>query len=229
MANFCDPETYPDLATIRDLARSGVSVTVGLHPKGAQSYSANDISALRRLLDIPEVVGMGEIGFDRTVLARDWDAQRQVLRDSVRLLGDHHVLVLHCRPSGQVYSIFTELQQRLRSFVRLYHPIHLHCFSGDRAEIENWLCHFPRIHFGFTRMVDGFKKRQLEGLRFVDDERLLLETDAPYFGFRGVASISNPTLIGLTAQAVAKARGSATEDILRVTTDNARRLCLQRD
>ena len=54
---------------------------------------------------------------------------------------------------------------------------------------------FPCTFFGFTRLVQSLSKAQLAGLRSVPADRVLLETDAPYFQFPGHRH-SFPGLIG---------------------------------
>ena len=86
--------------------------------------------------------------------------------------------------------------------------------------MKSWIGEFPRTFFGFTKILQNFTKDQLEGLRAVDDERILLETDAPYFGFAGIKH-SAPYIIGMTADVVAKARNTSTINLLLVSTANA--------
>ncbi len=62
------------------------------------------------------------------------------------------------------------------------------------------------------------------GLRAVTDDRLLLESDAPYFPLTERGHYSTPALIGMTANEVAQIRHDTLSDILRPTTENARQL-----
>ena len=89
--------------------------------------------------------------------------------------------------------------------------------------VKSWIDEFPRTFFGFTNTVHNFTKDQPEGLRAVDDEPILLETDAPYFSFPGL-KYSAPNRIGMTAAVAAKARNTSTMHLLLVSTVNAAHL-----
>ena len=44
---------------------------------------------------------------------------------------------------------------------------------------------FPRTYFGFTNKVGRFSRHQREALCKIDENRLLLKSDAPYFPIEG--------------------------------------------
>ena len=62
-------------------------------------------------------------------------------------------------------------------------------FNGTASVVEQWLGVFPCTFFGFTRLVQSFSKAQLAGLRAVPADRVLLETDTPYFQDTGTHSL----------------------------------------
>ena len=62
--------------------------------------------------------------------------------------------------------------------------IHRHCFTGGWLEAQTWLTKFPNSYIGLTPIVTfrnsrGFGPREVA--KYVPLDRLLLETDAPYF------------------------------------------------
>ncbi|XP_070378925.1 uncharacterized protein [Dermacentor albipictus] len=61
-------------------------------------------------------------------------------------------------------------------------PILRHCFTGDWSEAQLWMDTFPKLCLGLTPLV-GFPNAVpvAEVHRRIPLERLLLETDAPYF------------------------------------------------
>ncbi|KAK3106604.1 hypothetical protein FSP39_023367 [Pinctada imbricata] len=73
--------------------------------------------------------------------------------------------------------------------------IHVHCFKGTVEMVELWLRKFPRTYFGVTAAVQSFDDAQIAGLRAIPRDRLLLETDSPYFS-PGRAEINTPAYIG---------------------------------
>ena len=46
--------------------------------------------------------------------------------------------------------------------------------------VGRWLTHFPNAYFGFTAAVTSLSDEQIEGLRSIPEDKLLLETDSPY-------------------------------------------------
>ena len=227
VTNYCDPDTYPTQEEVVTLYRQGVKVCIGMHPNPRRVGSISDdhLSKMRKLLQLPEITGLGEVGLDRTAPISKWNSQLQVLGKVLGFLQDRHVLVLHCRgvEKEDPSEVYSTVLMHLKGQVRRDQAIHVHCFTGNKDIVKSWIGKFPRTFFGFTKIVQSFTKDQLEGLRAVDDERILLETDAPYFGFPGI-KYSAPNAIGMTAEVVAKARNTSTMHLLLVSTTNAAHL-----
>lgn len=64
---------------------------------------------------------------------------------------------------------------------RRYQTVHGHCFAGRLEVVQLWIGVLPFAKFGFTGMIRGFSDLQIRGLQEVPRERLLFETDGPYF------------------------------------------------
>ena len=62
--------------------------------------------------------------------------------------------------------------------------IHRHCFTQDIDTAREWLSAFPNMYFGFTPLITR-KSKSVAPIRLaaagIPLDRLLLETDAPYF------------------------------------------------
>ena len=101
-------------------------------------------------------------------------------------------------PVEVLNTVLTHLKEQ----VPRLQPIHVHCFTGNQTSMKSWISELPRNYFGFTGLVRQFSEEQKKALRAERTERILLETDAPYFGFER-HSHSTPNMIGLTANAVA--------------------------
>ncbi|XP_053380308.1 putative deoxyribonuclease TATDN2 [Mercenaria mercenaria] len=208
-----------------------MSVAIGFHPKHASSshHRLNeDIKLMLRLLRHPKVSAFGEIGIDHTEPRKDWSYQVDLLEKILPELQDQHVLIVHCR--GMRGDCGTEafllLLHFLKKLVRTNHPIHLHCFAGNQYVFKRWLEVFPRTYIGFTNMVQSFDPEQVAALCAIEENRLLLESDAPYFKTMGT-NVSSPSQLYAAAMNVAQHRGTTPERSLEITVANAQ--CLYHD
>ncbi|XP_077977631.1 putative metal-dependent hydrolase YcfH [Glandiceps talaboti] len=106
----------------------------------------------------------------------------------------------------------------------LNQPIHLHAFSGDWSTACHWIRVFQNCYFGFTDGVASFCAVQVEALRKIPEDCLLLETDSPYFPVPGGLKPNTPTFIGDVAVLVADRHGLKLVRLLESTVANTRRL-----
>lgn len=217
VAVFCDPGTYPSEEEMQHLRSQGYAVAIGLHPKRVDSYTDEDYRAFEEHVTRPEVAALGEVGLDYTANQSMWGQQHVALDRALKHLQPSQVLVLHAR--GAYYQLLFQL----KGVVRPEQEIHLHCFEGDRQLMTDWLKEFPNTYFGFTGLVQHFNEAQRTALRNVPEDRLLVETDSPYFKIEG-RKHSSPGLVGMVAGMMADVRGSTWKEILKVASSNARRL-----
>ena len=60
--------------------------------------------------------------------------------------------------------------------------IHCHCFTGNYASCQRWLNTFPNLFVGLTPVITYNSARPAQEVAAcIPLDRLLLETDAPYF------------------------------------------------
>ena len=96
-----------------------------------------------------------------------------------------------------------------------------------RSEAREFLSRGWYLAFGggVTYTKKSKMEQMFELLRYVPDDRILLETDAPYLApvpFRG--SENNPLLIEHTYRFIAEARGIAVEKLCALVDENIKRL-----
>jgi TatD DNase family protein len=143
------------------------------------------------------------------------------------MLEERHVLVLHCRGQSMdpldCSNAYVDLLYILKGIIPSSTLLQLHCFTGTKADVERYLKHFPNTYFSYTNFVKKYVGTQIDGVQEVPCDRLLIETDSPYFPCGG-SQISTPVSIVFAAEEVARIRGDDMLDILKVTSENALRI-----
>lgn len=195
----------------------GLYAAIGIHPGEAASAADNDLDTIRRLATHDKVVAIGEIGLDyhyEEYCPRE--VQKQWFRHQLQLAKELDLpVIIHDR----------EAHEDTVALLKEYRPRGVvHCFSGSVETAKEMLG--VGMYIGIGGVVTFKNARKLvEVSAMVPENRLLLETDAPYLAptpQRGHRCDSS--LIWYTAQAIARLRGCDTEHILNVAKENAETL-----
>ena len=203
--------------------RVNVFATVGVHPHEAKEIQPDWYPQLRELARHPKVVAFGEIGLDFHYDHSPRDVQRQRFREQIQLAKDLGLpLVIHTREAREeTIQILQEEQAQEVGGV-------FHCFSEDA-----WLAK-EALDLGFHLSFSGILTfRNAQPLRdivhTVPDDRLLIETDAPYLTpvpFRG--SRNESAHVKLVAEQIASIKygdsSTGLEQVAHLTSENAKRL-----
>ncbi len=198
-------------------AHEGLYATAGLHPTTAHEADREPLQKLESRLEAGGVVAVGECGLDfhhdkehKSVQAKRFEAQ-------IRLAKQHDLpLVIHMREAaGMTYDILSR-----------HAPIKgvMHCYSGSVEMAHKFLKLGLHISLGGPVTFKNAKTPK-EVAKIVPDERLLIETDAPFLAphpYRGKQN--EPSLLPLIANQVATLRGTSSEYIDSLTSENAVRL-----
>ncbi|HXM45493.1 MAG TPA: TatD family hydrolase [Bryobacteraceae bacterium] len=215
----------PDLEAALRLARqhSFIYATIGVHPHDAAKATPETFAALETLAAETKVLAIGEIGLDYHYDFSPRDVQREVFIRQLELAGRAgKPIVIHTREA------WDDTLQVLRDGSAWRCPTGgiIHCFSGGPAEARQ------ALDLGFYLSFGGvltFPKSEAlrEAARLAPEDRLLIETDAPYLApvpKRGKRN--EPAFILETARGLAEVRGTTPERIAEVTTENFERLML---
>ncbi len=210
-----------DLETSRrgvELARRtpGVSATVGWHPHDAAGWSDEAVPALEALSADSAVVAIGEVGLDYFRDLSPRPRQQEVFRQMIRLARRRRLpLVLHGREAhGDLLAILTEeWPAPLRGV--------MHCFSGDAALVRRCVEMGLFISFASNLLYKSSGILR-EAARVVPDDRLLVETDAPFLPLPDRRGERNePSAVRAVAEGLAALRGVTVEEMGACTTRNA--------
>ncbi|MDP6166088.1 MAG: TatD family hydrolase [Gammaproteobacteria bacterium] len=199
--------------------------TAGFHPHHAKDNTDQAWQALQALWQRPQVVAIGETGLD---FNRNFSTPQQQLDSFERHLQaaceQALPLFLHERDAEDA---FYELLSHYRP--KLQGAAVLHCFTGS----ANWLKRLLEldIYYGITGWACD-ERRGLdlrEAISLIPEQRLLIETDAPYLLPRDMrpkpkSSRNEPSYLPHIAQTVAHLRGESVAHIAAVTTRNCQRI-----
>ncbi len=196
-----------------------VYATVGIHPHDAQSATPEAVDALRKWAAHPKVVAIGETGLDFHYDHAPRPVQEATFRTFIAVARECRLpLVVHLRQAhdAAVRILREEKANEVGGVI--------HCFSGDSSAARDFLdLNFYLSFSGTVTFKNAGSVR--ESARFVPDDCLLVETDAPFLTPAPLRGRRNePAFVIHTAACVAALRNLGLEDLGASTCANARAL-----
>jgi len=197
--------------------------TAGVHPHHAATFSDETDLLLRKLVEEPEVVAVGETGLD---YFRDFSPrsdQRDSFQKQLQIGIDSGLpLFLHMRDAhGDFHEILRGVRARLSDVV-------VHCFTGNREELHDYLD--LDCHIGITGWICDERRgtHMKDFLQDVPSNRLMIETDAPYLKPRNLkprvkSHRNEPRWLPWILGTLAAVRNEHPANLAQQTTANARR------
>jgi TatD DNase family protein len=211
-----------DLATSRSAlslaATNGIYAAVGVHPNESHRWDDATGNQLEDHLRHSEAVALGETGLD-------------FYRDSSPVARQRHAFIAHIDLAHRferalVVHTRDSIDDALDVLESAGPPdrVVFHCWSGRLQQLERAL--ELGAFISFAGNVSFRRAADLRGLAaLVPDDRLVIETDAPYLAPEPHRGRPNePALVALVGAVVADVRGVAIERLAQTTTANARRL-----
>lgn len=192
---------------------------IGWHPTEASDMTADDLRWIESLSSHEKVVGIGETGLDYHWDKSNKEIQKEVFRQQIDLAKRKKLpLSIHNRDAHQdVIDILKEEGANEVGGV-------MHCYSGS-IEIAR-IAMDMNFYISFGGPITFKNARQLKNVcKQVPLDRLLLETDCPYLTphpHRGKRN--EPGYVRLIAEAAAELKELELEEIMRITTNNAKKL-----
>jgi TatD DNase family protein len=201
-------------AADRAAAHPAVWATAGVHPHEAR----HGLDGLEALLARPEVRAVGECGLDYHYDHSPRSVQREVFAAQVALAHAHdRALVIHTREAwDDTFAVLDEAGVPERTV--------FHCFTGGADEAARALA--VGGHLSFSGIVTFPSAEDVrDAARLCPDDRLLVETDAPFLTpvpHRGRPN--HPKFVTLVGEQVAHVRGQSVEAVAELTWANASRV-----
>lgn len=194
-----------------------VYTTVGIYPEYSIGVKESDLVELEKLAKHSKVVAIGEIGLDYHRDGFDKESQKALFLKQLELADRLGLpFCVHCRGAAEdVYELLSQNKQLIK-----YGGL-MHCYSEGSAWAEKFL------GLGMYISLSGnitYKKSDMEFLKTLPLDKILVETDAPYLTpepFRGRRN--EPKNVRFTLERVAKEIGVSFEELEKITTENARR------
>jgi TatD DNase family protein len=209
---------FPKIRTLAE-THHDVFCTVGTHPHnaGEEQVAAAELVALARH---PKCVGIGEAGLDYHYDHAPRDVAAQVFRTHIAAARQTGLpLVIHARDADNDVAAILENEMGKGAFKAV-----LHCFTSSRWLAEVGLS--LGLYVSFSGVLTFKKSDELRAIaRDVPDDRLLVETDAPFLTpvpYRGKRN--EPAFVAETAKVLAEAKGISAAALAATTSANTLRL-----
>ena len=220
-ACICATGTLQDSRTAMHITREhpGVFCTAGVHPHDAKEAPDGYVAQIEQLAADPRNVAIGEIGLDYHYDFSPRNLQRRVFAeqlDLARRLGKP--AVIHTREAFEDTLVI--LAESGADATRVV----FQSFTGGADETRRVLDLGATISFSG---IATFKKSDdiRESVALVPDDRILIETDAPFLTPEPVRKMrtNEPANVAHVAERLAAVRGTTGERFAERTTTNAQR------
>ncbi len=217
----------------------GVYAAVGIHPhhvyesQKSNVKSQNCISNLKMLLQQEKVVAVGEVGLDRHVYKNTKydgyaveetfiESQKVYLQEQINLALEYDKsLILHNREAKDDFLAVLKDKWDKKLVGRTV----FHCCEPDEELLQFAIDH--KIYIGVDGDVTYDPKKQAF-VKKIPLDLLVLETDSPYLlpePLRSQKLFPNePKNIPLIAEFISKLKHTSINQLIEVTTNNAKRL-----
>jgi TatD DNase family protein len=206
--------------------------TAGVHPHHANEYTDECDAELRALHAHAEVVAVGECGLDYFRDLSPRPAQRRAFERQLQIGVDLAVNDLAGKGMGKPLFLHqrdahADFMAMMKNFDGRLGPAVVHCFTGSRAELFDYLD--QDWHIGITGWLCDERRGQhlRELVNHIPANRLMIETDAPYLLPRTVKPApshrrNEPFYLAHIVEELARDRGETVETAAANSTATAR-------
>ena len=197
--------------------------TAGVHPHHASDYTDDSDAQIRKLAAAGRVVAIGECGLDYFRNFSPREAQLEAFKAQLDIAAETGLPVfLHQRDA---HDDFVEvLEPMLPALSRAV----AHCFTGEHESLREYLA--LGLYIGVTGWIcDERRGAHLkEIVSIIPDDRLMIETDAPYLLPRTIkpkpkTRRNEPMYLPEVLRVTAEARGQSEAHVAKITTENAQK------
>lgn len=199
-----------------------IYAAVGIHPDEVGELNEENFAWLKEQCRHPKAVAVGEIGLDYYWDKENHETQKYWFRRQMDLAKELELpIIVHSREAcaDTLEEIKKAHTPKLKGVI--------HCFSYAPETAREYLEMGYYIGVGGVVTFKNAKKLK-EVVKMLPPERILLETDCPYLAPVPNRGKRNSSLnLPYVAEAVAELKGMETEEVIRITNENARKLYFQ--
>lgn len=204
------------------LGQPELYATAGIHPHQASTVNEHSWSRLHTLLKHDKVVAIGECGLDFNRNFSPAEAQIYCFEQQLQIAQCiDKAVYLHERDA------FNQMQNCLQTAMPKRAIIH--CFTGNQTQLRWYLD--QGFFIGITGWICDERRGQelAELVPYIPDDRIILETDAPYLiprdhTVRPKPKFNEPFLIPHIAATVAKLRNTELSVLAQQVWQNSQQL-----
>jgi TatD DNase family protein len=196
--------------------------SVGVHPHDAKTCSDGVMSSLQALARHEKVKAWGETGLDFNRMHSPVDLQEKWFIRQIEAADETRLpMIFHERDSrGRLLEILKSMDNKKRQGV-------IHCFSGTREEMFQYLD--LGYHIGITGIVTLQKRGEYlrELVPHIPQDRLLIETDAPYLTpapMKNKTRRNEPAFVAAVLNKIAGIRNNDPHELAEAIWDNTLKL-----
>lgn len=202
-----------------------VYAAVGVHPDQTKELNDENFKTLCEMAKEEKVVAIGEIGLDYYWDATDREIQKFWFKKQLHLAMEEKLpVVIHSRDAA---ADTLEMVKEATSYAKAQNKSLtgiIHCFSYGTEIADFYLKH--GFYLGIGGVVTFKNGRKLkEVVMKAPLSSLVLETDCPYLApvpYRGKRNYSG--YLSHVVEEIALIKNVSTEEVIRQTTENARKV-----
>ncbi len=199
---------------------SEVYAAIGIHPHRVEEHGVVPVDEIVGWTEHPRVIGIGETGLDYHYDKSPRDLQRRSFVNHIEAARRTRLpFITHTRNADADTAAILDEMCGDGNAAGL-----LHCFSSSRSLAENGVKN--GLYVSFSGILTFRNSEDIRNTaKIVPEDRLLVETDAPYLAPVPKRGKKNePAFTAYTASVLAEVRGIETELMHQVTTTNFFRL-----
>ena len=195
---------------------------VGIHPDEVGELNEETFAWLEQQCSHPKAVAVGEIGLDYYWDKENHEVQKYWFRRQLELAKKCRLpVIIHSRE-----ACADTLEEMKKAHTPELRGV-IHCFSYAPETAREYLEMGYYIGIGGVVTFKNAKKLK-EVVKMLPLDRILLETDCPYLSpVPNRGKRNSPLNLPYVAAAIAELKGVETEDVIRITNENARNLYFQ--